>query len=497
MSNELKQLKDCIIVIFGASGDLTQRKLIPSLYNLFFQGLLPQNFSILGISRTNLNDAEFQEKMKSELREEDQEKVSTFLSNLKYLSINTKEASEYVRVKDKINEIDISKNCIFYLSTPPAMYSIIPKYLAEQGLHDESNGWKRIIIEKPFGTDLTSAQELNQELLRDYKESQIYRIDHYLGKETVQNILVFRFSNMIFEPLWDSNHIDNIQITGAESIGIEKRGGYYDKSGAIKDMIQNHLLQVLGIVAMEPPVNIDAVSIRNETIKVFQSIRRFTPETISDHVVLGQYLESTVSGTKMNSYRDEEGVDPNSRTETFASVKFYIDNWRWKDVPFYVRTGKRLPTRVSEIVINFKKTPHPFFKENKANQLIIRIQPNEGILLKFRMKKPGGGFEAKSVNMDFHYSDLSEKYIPTAYERLLMDSILGDSTLYARNDAVEECWKIIDPIIKWRDEEDAKIFGYPSATWGPHVSDDLLNNENHKWRQPCKNLAKDGEYCEL
>lgn len=499
-TGNIESLKDCIIVIFGASGDLTQRKLIPSLFNLFRQNLLPGHFAILGVSRTEFSNDEFRAKMLPSL-EADAKTVSGFLDHLHYLSINTRASEDYQKVRTMISSLKTSHNCLFYLSTPPSLYPVIPEHLASQGLNDESMGWKRIIIEKPFGTDLVSARELNNKLLQHYHEHQIYRIDHYLGKETVQNLLVFRFSNMIFEPLWDSNHIDNIEITSAESIGINKRGGYYDNSGAIKDMIQNHLLQVLGVVAMEAPVSIDARSIRDETLKVFKSIRPFTEQPIDDSVVLGQYMQSDISGEQIPGYRQEQGVLADSRTETFAAIRFYIDNWRWQNVPFYVRTGKRLPTRVTEVVINFKRTPHPFFFKqainNTPNQLIIRIQPNEGILLKFRMKKPGGGFQSKTVNMDFHYSDLTDTYIPPAYERLLMDSILGDSTLYARNDAVEECWKLIDPIIEWRKRVDTKIFGYAAGTWGPQRSDALLQQRDHHWRQPCKNLVNDGEYCEL
>jgi glucose-6-phosphate 1-dehydrogenase len=357
-----------------------------------------------------------------------------------------------------------------------------------------------LIIEKPFGYDLQSAQKLNESIFKDWHERQLYRIDHYLGKETVQNLLVFRFANQIFEPLWNHNYIDYVEVTSAELIGVEKRGGYYDKSGAMRDMVQNHLLQLLGMVAMEPPARFDAVSVRNETIKVMHSLRPISD--FDDSVVMGQYTSSTIKGEVSQGYRAEIGVPEDSRTETFVALKAYIDNSRWHDVPFYIRTGKRLPARVSEVVLHFKRTPHPLFGTFSSNpvehnQLIIRIQPDEGILLKFGLKVPGGGFEAKSVKMDFHYSDLTGTKVPDAYERLLLDSMLGDATLYARGDAVEACWDFVDPILKHFAKKDSALHGYPCGTWGPQAADELLAKQNHVWRRPCKNLNTDGDFCEL
>lgn len=333
-------------------------------------------------------------------------------------------------------------------------------------------------------------------------EGQIFRIDHYLGKETVQNLLVTRFANGIFEPLWNRNYIHRIEITSAESIGVENRGSYYDSAGALRDMVQNHLLQIVGLVAMEPPSSLEADPIRNEVLKVFQSLQPLKEENVATQVVRGQYIASKVRGESMTGYRHEKGVDKKSRTETFVAMKFFINNWRWGGVPFYIRTGKRLPTRVMEVVIHFKATPHHLFLGNagklSGNQLILRIQPDEGILLKFDMKEPGSGFNVKNVNMDFHYKDLADIRMPSAYERLLYDVMLGDSTLFSRYDEVETAWKFLEPIRNaWNNDCSIKIYGYPAGTWGPQQSNDLIEGEGLEWRYPCKNLADEEFYCEL
>jgi len=438
--------------------------------------------------------------------EQDKSKIDNFLKKLSYTRTNPKDASSYKSLISKISEIrnkqNIDGNTVFYLSTPPSLYDLIPQNLAQHHLNKEKDGWKRLIIEKPFGYDLKSAIELNSKLMNDWKEDQIFRIDHYLGKESVQNLLVTRFSNGIFEPLWNRNYIHHVEITSAESIGVEKRGGYYENSGALRDMIQNHLLQLVGLIAMEPPSSNDSNSIRNETVKVFQSLRPISELKVTNSTIRGQYLASTVRGEKVKGYREEEGVDPNSKTETYAALKFYIDNWRWGGVPFYIRTGKRLPTRVTEAVIHFKPTPHHLFSRKEfvesCNQLVIRIQPDEGILLKFGMKTPGAGFEVENVNMDFHYADLSNQRIPAAYERLLYDSMIGDSTLYARGDAVMAAWKFLSPVLSaWKNDSTIPIYGYPSGTWGPEMADDLIEVRGMTWRYPCKNLSNDGIYCEL
>ena len=508
MSNRLSD--ESILVVFGASGDLTKRKLIPALYSLEIQNLLPEKFFILGASRTKLSDDDFRNQMSEALDnysgDEELSKKTIFLKRLLYQSVFAKEANSYETLNERlqkiINENNMHSNVIFYLSTPPSLYDVIPQNLAKVNLNDESKGWKRVIIEKPFGYDLESAEQLNKKLKEDWNENQLYRIDHYLGKETVQNVLVTRFSNGIFEPLWNRNYIHHVEITSAEEIGVEKRGGYYDGSGALRDMVQNHLLQLVGLIAMEPPSSMDSDSIRNETVKVFQSLKKIIENDVENNVIRGQYLASKVKGKKIIGYRDEDGVDSNSKTETYAALKFYIDNWRWGGIPFYIRTGKRLPTRVTEAVIHFKPTPHYLFTQknecDSCNQLIIRIQPDEGILLKFGMKLPGAGFNVQNVNMDFHYSDLSNQRIPTAYERLLLDAMNGDSTLFARGDAVMHAWKFLNPILEaWKNNPNIPIFGYPAGTWGPESADNLIEEKNMTWRYPCKNLAEDGIYCEL
>lgn len=501
----MKRTQPHILVIFGASGDLTKRKLIPAVYNLHQKELLSHPFAILGVSRTKMNDEEFREKMREFLPNDDT--TSDFISHLHYQSLQTTEEDEYEKLKTRIDDLrkqlDAPGNIVFYMSTPPSMYHKIPGYLAGVGLNNENDGFKRLIIEKPFGVNLETARELNKDLLKYFKEEQLYRIDHYLGKETVQNLMVLRFANSLWEPLWNHKYIDHIQITSAESLGVESRGGYYDESGAMRDMLQNHLMQLIGLVAMEPPTIIDADAIRNEMLKVFQSFRPLKREDLKDNIVRGQYTSSNIKGNEVPGYREEKGVNDNSRTETFVALKLHIDNWRWAGIPFYIRTGKKMPTRATEIVINFRPMPHHLFDTmassiSKPNQLIIRIQPDEGLLLKMGLKEPGTGFNVQPVNLRFHYSDLSDAYVPTAYERLLLDCIQGDATLYARGDNVEKAWEFVQPILdEWEKNPEFPLNGYPAGTWGPHESEKLIANEVNGWRYPCKNLAKDGEYCEL
>ncbi|WP_258104558.1 glucose-6-phosphate dehydrogenase [Marinoscillum sp. MHG1-6] len=501
------KIEDQILVIFGASGDLTLRKLIPAVFNLYKRGYLTENYRILGVSRTSYTDEEYQKigvLDNPHLAKEDADELLDFSKHVQYESISTSELAGYEKLNDRLQLIfkeTGTTNCIFYLSTPPSLYEVVSKNLAQVGLSDESKGWKRLIIEKPFGYDLATAKDLNAKLLECFEENQIYRIDHYLGKETVQNLLVTRFANSIFEPLWNRNYIHRVEITSGESVGVEKRGGYYDKSGALRDMIQNHLLQLVSLVAMEPPARMDADSIRNEKTKLFQSLRPLTDEDIRKNVIRGQYTGSSYKGEKFAGYREEEGVDPQSRTETFAAIKFFIDNWRWADVPFYVRTGKRLPTRVSEVVIHFKPSHHHLFSNrrlaNNQNVLVFRIQPNEGVLLKFGLKVPGAGFNVETVNMDFLYDELTDSYVPEAYERLLLDCMQGDATLYARGDSVEAAWDFVDPILKAWKTEDIPVYGYPAGTWGPEAAINMIEGENMSWRNPCKNLTNDGVYCEL
>lgn len=501
-----------IIVIFGASGDLASRKLIPAIYSLKVQKIMPEKFAIVGAGRTKLTNEAFRIKMStaivsySEEKVTDQNAIEEFVRDIYYYTIDSKNENEFSEMKSFLEEIDhnhsIGGRIIFYMATPPSMYEVIAINLAKSGLTNQANGFRRLIIEKPFGYDLESGRKLNKTLHALISEDQIYRIDHYLGKETVQNLLVTRFANGMFEPLWNRNYVDRIEITSAENMGVGDRGGYYDSSGALRDMVQNHMLQMVGLTAMEPPSSLDANAIRNEVLKVFQSLQPIREEDVPNQVIRGQYTGSLIRGECVTGYRYEKGVAVDSRTETYVAIKFYINNWRWGGVPFYMRTGKRLPTRVTEVVIHFKQTPHHLFQRDtgklSSNQLIIRIQPDEGILLKFDMKEPGAGFNVKNVNMDFHYKDLADTRVPSAYERLLHDVMIGDSTLFSRDDEVETAWKFLEPIQNaWAKNPAIKVFGYPAGTWGPEHANDLIEGEGLTWRYPCKNLADEELYCEL
>lgn len=507
------QLEPLIFVIFGASGDLAKRKLIPAVFDLFKRDYLPENFAVLGVSRSELSNEEFHERvfLRNEfidLTKESEETKSSFTKRLAYQSVDTNDEADYAKVKKRLESVDdqfsTCGNYIFYLSTPPVLYEKIPAYLAAHGLNRHVGSYRRLVIEKPFGYDLESAQQLNLSLKKYFDEDDIYRIDHYLGKETVQNLLVTRFANGIFEPLWNRNYIHHVEITSAENFGVGDRGGYYDHSGALRDMLQNHLMQLVAHVAMEPPVAPDAASIRKEKSKLFESLRPISENDVVSQVIRGQYMTSKVRGEVVKGYREERGVPDNSKTETFVALKFFIDNWRWSDVPFYVRTGKWLPTKVAEITITFNKPPHTLFRResemfNKPNnQLVIRIQPDEGLLLNFGMKVPGEGFHAKNVGMDFHYSDLADSDVPEAYERLLLDCMKGDATLYAHGDSVEYSWQFVEPILNaWKQDPDIPIYGYPAGSWGPDVTDDLIQPNSMHWRNPCRRLTDDNSFCEL
>ena len=484
-------------VIFGASGDLTHRKLIPALYNLFKIGRLSEHFSVLGVARSDLNDETFRAKMREALlktEETTEETLDEFCSHLYYQAINTSDADDYGKLVPRLDELhdkyQTCGNTLYYMSTPPSLYGVIPECLAAHGLNTEECGWKRIIVEKPFGYDEKTARELDVQIHRFFEEHQIYRIDHYLGKETVQNLLVLRFSNGWFEPLWNRNFIDYVEITGAETIGVEERGGYYDGSGAMRDMFQNHLLQVLAMVAMEPPAIINANSMRDEVAKVMHCLRPLTQEDVEHNLVLGQYTAGEINGKPVKGYLEEKGVPPDSRTETYMALRCEIENWRWAGVPFYVRTGKRLPARVTEIVIHFKTTPHPVFSQNAPeNKLIIRIQPDEGISMRFGLKKPGAGFEAKEVSMDFRYADLAGAQVLTAYERLLLDAMKGDATLFARTDAVHAAWKFVQPILDYK-ANGGRLHHYEAGTWGPVAADKLIARQGKVWRKPSGLMKK-------
>jgi len=499
-----------VMVIFGGRGDLAMRKIIPALYALRSHGLMPERYAVVATGRTTISDDKYRNEIEESLSSYysgiDRELLSEFTSMFRYIAFNPSVSDEYNRLSDAVaalqSELKTGGNTLFYLAIPPELYEKIPRYLAFQGLNNQGDGWKRMIIEKPFGRDFNSARSLNNILLGDWSEEQLYRIDHYLGKETVQNILVTRFSNGIFEPLWNRNFVHHVEITSSESLGVEKRGAFYEHAGALRDMVQNHLLHLVGFIAMEPPSSIDSNSIRNELVKVFQSLRPISPEEVGRDTIRGQYTGAHVRGEWISGYREEENVNPESMTETYAALRFYIDNWRWGGVPFYLRTGKRLPTRVTEAVIHFNPTPHRLFSAKApcegCNQLIIRIQPDEGMLLKIGVKVPGAGFNVKNVNMDFHYSELTTDRIPEAYERLLYDCMNGDSTLYTRSDAVLAAWKFLDPVIEaWKNDGTIPVYGYPAGTWGPERADELIMEPDLTWRYPCKNMADDGVYCEL
>jgi len=499
-----------MLIIFGASGDLTARKLIPAIFNLYKGKHLPKNFVVLGASRSDWTDDDFRKNvveksqyLEEELKEVDKKFVSDFCEKLFYHELGDEQDSDYSSLNERIKKLNTEHgtdgNYIFYFSVPPAAFEPIARNIYDQGLSKEDDGWKRLIVEKPFGYSLETAKNLNTALHRYFHENQIFRIDHYLGKETVQNLLVTRFANSIFEPLWNRNYIHHVEITNAESVGVEKRGGYYDKSGALRDMFQSHLLQIIALIVMEPPHTADAEEIRNEKVKALKSLRIMTdPQTLHDNTIRAQYVSSTVEGKKVKGYREEDGVDPESTTETYAAIKFFIDNWRWADVPFYVRTAKKMPTKVTEAVIHFKSPHHQIFKDsgmtNKDNKLIIRIQPDEGILVKFGVKVPGQGFKVERANLDFYYSSLVDTYVMTAYERLLLDAMQGDATLYARADEVEAAWEFVDPILEYWKKSDAKVYGYSAGVWGPKNADELIEGLG-MWRNPNANLADDPGFC--
>ena len=501
----MKKPENSIFIIFGGTGDLARRKIIPALYQNFIQGLLPEDFAIVGLGRTDFSDSSYQDSFRDWI--EDKSQLDEFLNHISFKQLNVSSPYDFISLNkylDNLNqEIGNSRNYLFYLAVGPNLFEPIVKNLGIAKLCGKSSekGWRRLVVEKPFGKDLKSAQQLNKTLLQYFDEEEIYRIDHYLGKETVQNILAFRFANGIFEPLWNRNFIDYIEITGSESNGVGTRGEYYDQSGHMRDMVQNHLLQILATVAMEPPNSFASKTVRDEKVKIFEALSPIDSQNIEKNVIRGQYIQSVINDEKVNGYLEENKVASTSKTETFVAMKVMIDNWRWNGVPFYIRTGKRLPSRVNEVVIHFKKTPHHLFTLSKNvdhNKLILRIQPDEGIVMDFGMKKPGEGFHIENVSMDFHYSDLTSKELPDAYERLLLDVLNGDPTLYARNDAVEACWKYIDPVLEaWNSNPHIGIYNYPVGSWGPKEAKQLFENKNQSWHNPCPSLNKKGKDCDV
>lgn len=506
-TNKKNNVENQMLVIFGSNGDLAKRKLLPAIFQLYLDDLLPENFILIGAgsqekdeetNRKDVNESLFQFSKGGATAFP--EKLNDFLGRLHYLKVNNQNEEDFFTLKNYIDDLssrlNIPKNIIYYFSIPPFLYEVVAAHLITCGLNTEEDGWKRIIVEKPFGYSYETAIDLDAKLRSGFNEDQIYRIDHYLGKETVQNIMVTRFSNGFFEPIWNRKYVDRIEITAAEKIGVGSRGGYYDTSGAMRDMIQNHLMQVLAVIAMEPPSIFDSESIRNETVKVLQALRPIKTAEIPNFVVRGQYIATEVDGELQKGYRQEKNVAPNSKTETFVAMKVFIDNWRWGDIPFYIRTGKQLPERVTEVIIHLKPAPHQLFKQRcvaqSTNMIILRIHPDAGVAVDFGMKIPGAGYKVQNVNMAFHYSDLAEKKISEAYERLLLDCMIGDSTLYARADAVKASWKFVDPILQaWKNNPDIPMYFYECNTWGPNESNALFGDKQLKWRVPFKKFKTD------
>jgi glucose-6-phosphate 1-dehydrogenase len=486
---EVRRAPDpCILVIFGASGDLTKRKLFPALYSLAYRRLLPENFAVVGVSRSEETDDEFRERMKEAVqkysRDDFRDDVwESLASGMRYVAMDFADEEGEDRLAETLTELDKERetrgNRVYYLATPPSVFETV---VGAVGKRRTAQGWVRLIIEKPFGHELASARELQKVIEEYFEEGEVFRIDHYLGKETVQNMLALRFANGIFEPVWNRQFIDHVQITVAESIGIENRAGYYEQAGVIRDVFQNHLLQLVALTAMEPPIDFSAESVRNEKVKVLRSLHTPGPK----HVVRGQYGRGWIEGEEVPGYREEEGVAPDSITDTFIAAKLFVDNWRWADTPFYVRAGKRLARRETTIAIQFQRAPHPPFEAIageglRPNVLVVHVQPDEGVSLSIGAKVPGAGMTIRPVHMDFLYGGTFRTGIPEAYERLILDVMLGDATLFTRADEVDEEWSLVDAIVAfWR--RDKPVFpNYEAGTWGPLASDELIQRDGRSW----------------
>jgi glucose-6-phosphate 1-dehydrogenase len=489
----------CTVVLFGASGDLAKRKVIPAMYDLATHNALGPRYAIVGFARTAMTEEAFRDSLReaaktiSEVGPIDPKQWDAFASNLYYSPGDYASPESYTQLCKRLTELEAAKNLggnrLFYLSTPPEVYPNIVQHLGRASIARpaSANSWVRIIIEKPFGRDLASAKALNEIVLSVFDEKQVYRIDHYLGKDTVQNLLVLRFSNGIFEPLWNRNYVDHVQITASETLGVERRGGFYETAGALRDMIQSHVLQLTSLVAVEPPAAFDATAVRNEKLKVLQSIRPFNLEMVAQSVVRGQYAPGKIAEKPVSGYREEPGVSPHSKTETFVAAKLLIDNWRWAGVPFYLRTGKRLAKRSTEIMIQFHCAPHIVFREREVqpNRLVLNIQPDEGISISFGAKRPGTEMSIGNVTMDFSYQEGFGDSTRSAYSTLLNDCLRGDATLFDRGDSVEAAWALVDPILDvWGAARTATVPQYPAGNWGPRESDHLLERDGRRWYNP-------------
>ena len=488
----------CSVVIFGATGDLTHRKLVPALYNLAADGELPPAVSVVCVARRDKTDEGFRKELEEATRKFSRQNVrdeiwKTFGQGIFYHRTEFHDLKGYETLAQRLAQLDKERgtrgNRLFYLAVAPDQFDDILTNLKQVGLNRAPEGsWARVIVEKPFGTDLDSARKLNRVVNNSFSEQQTYRIDHFLGKETAQNILVLRFANATFEPLWNTRYIDHVQITAGETLGVEGRAGYYDKSGALRDMVQNHLLQLLCLISMEAPTDLSADSVRDEKVKVVRSLRRIVSRAVIENVVRGQYSSGAINGKPVPGYREEQGVNPQSVTETYVALRIHIDDWRWADVPVYVRVGKRLPKSGTEISVHFKKAPPVLFNKESVtldqNVLVVRIQPDEGISLRMQAKIPGTSLRIEPVKMDFHYGTSFGKPSPEAYERLLLDAMGGDATLFARRDEVEEAWSFIDPIEQeWQNQKDKALYFYSAGSWGPDEADELLARDGRAWRR--------------